>query len=174
MALLRMGFSLPQPLPSARWALTPPCHPCSAGNPAERFDFCGTFLGVFLTGRYPASCPAEPGLSSHRIKRKASAWATQSAQTVAQANASRRCKASYADRLPCKSSISVHCTGPAAARRQLRFPCLSRPVPWILTIRRSVVEVFALPSTRVAWLSRATHPTVDRSPLVTAHLPRRP
>jgi len=26
--------------------------------------FCGTFLEVSLTGRYPASCPAEPGLSS--------------------------------------------------------------------------------------------------------------
>jgi len=26
--------------------------------------FCGTFLEVSLTGRYPASCPVEPGLSS--------------------------------------------------------------------------------------------------------------
>lgn len=33
-------------------------------NLVGRFDFCGTFLEVFLTGRYPASCPAEPGLSS--------------------------------------------------------------------------------------------------------------
>ncbi len=28
--------------------------------------FCGTFLEVTLTGRYPASCPMEPGLSSRR------------------------------------------------------------------------------------------------------------
>src|SRR3954463_5731928 len=30
----------------------------------EWFVFCGTFLEVALTGSYPASCPAEPGLSS--------------------------------------------------------------------------------------------------------------
>ena len=30
----------------------------------RRFVFCCTFLEVSLTGRYPASCPAEPGLSS--------------------------------------------------------------------------------------------------------------
>ena len=39
-----------------RFTLTPP----SAG----RFVFCGTFLLVTETGRYPAPCPAEPGLSS--------------------------------------------------------------------------------------------------------------
>ncbi len=31
--------------------------------------FCGTFLEVTLTGRYPASCPAEPGLSSRAANR---------------------------------------------------------------------------------------------------------
>ena len=31
---------------------------------AGRFAFCGTFLLVAETGRYPASCPEEPGLSS--------------------------------------------------------------------------------------------------------------
>ncbi len=30
----------------------------------RRFVFCGTFLKVTLTGRYPASCPVELGLSS--------------------------------------------------------------------------------------------------------------
>ncbi len=30
----------------------------------KRFTFCCTFLTVTGTGRYPASCPAEPGLSS--------------------------------------------------------------------------------------------------------------
>jgi len=31
---------------------------------AGRSAFCGTFLPVAGTGRYPAPCPAEPGLSS--------------------------------------------------------------------------------------------------------------
>ena len=36
-----------------------------AGNPGPGgLLFCGTFLEVSLTGRYPASCPVEPGLSS--------------------------------------------------------------------------------------------------------------
>ena len=30
----------------------------------RRFAFCGTFLPVARTGRYPAPCPLEPGLSS--------------------------------------------------------------------------------------------------------------
>jgi len=41
-----------------RFTLTP------AGDPPRRFAFCGTFLPVARTGRYPAPCPAEPGLSS--------------------------------------------------------------------------------------------------------------
>jgi hypothetical protein len=36
--------------------------PC--GAPAERYIFCATFLRVAPTGRYPAHCPAEFGLSS--------------------------------------------------------------------------------------------------------------
>lgn len=65
MALLRTGFAEPPLLPVARWALTPPFHPYpTATNRRGRFAFCCTFLEVSLTGRYPASCPAEPGLSS--------------------------------------------------------------------------------------------------------------
>ena len=30
----------------------------------RRYTFCCTFLGVTSTGRYPASCPVKPGLSS--------------------------------------------------------------------------------------------------------------
>jgi len=45
-----------------RWALTSPFHPYLPER--RRFAFCGTFLGVAPTGRYPASCPAEFGLSS--------------------------------------------------------------------------------------------------------------
>lgn len=65
-------------LPSSRchhrdwYALTAPFHPyqntpCS-GMPFHtgtwRSVFCGTFLRVAPTGRYPAPCSAEPGLSS--------------------------------------------------------------------------------------------------------------
>ena len=31
---------------------------------------CGTFLEVAFTGRYPASCPTEPGLSSKSLIRR--------------------------------------------------------------------------------------------------------
>jgi len=44
-----------------RWcALTTPFQPCRK----RRFVFCCTFLEVTLTGRYPAPCPMELGLSS--------------------------------------------------------------------------------------------------------------
>ena len=36
-------------------------------NSVERFVFCCTFLEVAFTGRYPASCPMEPGLSSKSL-----------------------------------------------------------------------------------------------------------
>ena len=64
MALHRTGFAVPRSLPSARWALTPPFHPYLARKHAGRFVFCCTFLEVSLTGRYPAFCSMEPGLSS--------------------------------------------------------------------------------------------------------------
>lgn len=46
-ALLRMGFAVPQPLPSARWALTPPFHPC----PETRASGAVCFLWHFPRGR---------------------------------------------------------------------------------------------------------------------------
>ena len=71
LVLLRAGFCLPPVLPRARCALTAPFHPCL---PAElqlrrrqRYVFCATFLQVTLTGRYPAHCPSEFGLSSLRL-----------------------------------------------------------------------------------------------------------
>jgi hypothetical protein len=36
----------------------------SAKREVGRYIFCATFLQVTLTGRYPAHCPAEFGLSS--------------------------------------------------------------------------------------------------------------
>jgi len=38
----------------------------STGTP-RRYIFCATILQVTLTGRYPAHCPAEFGLSSPRL-----------------------------------------------------------------------------------------------------------
>ena len=66
--LLPVGFAVPPLLPVARWALTPPFHPCPARvsaplahahpsrSKAGRFAFCGTFPGVAPAGRYPAPC----------------------------------------------------------------------------------------------------------------------
>ena len=89
LVLLRAGFCLPPALPRARCALTAPFHPYppppagalrsrratawqalsdvprrSAKREVGRYVFCATFLQVTLTGRYPAHCPVEFGLSS--------------------------------------------------------------------------------------------------------------
>jgi hypothetical protein len=55
----RTGELLPH-----RFTLTP-------GIFRGRFPFCCTFLPVTGTGRYPASCPLEPGLSSPSPEGKA-------------------------------------------------------------------------------------------------------
>jgi hypothetical protein len=73
LALLRVGFTMRRLLPAARCALTAPFHPylcrrLPAGH--RRFAFCGTFQRLAASGRYPAPCPAELGLSS------AASWAT--------------------------------------------------------------------------------------------------
>jgi len=39
-------------------------HPFTLTCLNRRTSLCGTFPGVTPAGRYPASCPAEPGLSS--------------------------------------------------------------------------------------------------------------
>lgn len=46
------------------WSLTPRFHPCLCRKRPSAVHFCGTILQLALTGRYPASCPMEPGLSS--------------------------------------------------------------------------------------------------------------
>ena len=61
--LLRMGFTWLALLPEQRWSLTPPFHPYQH---MLAVYFCCTILGVASTGRYPASCPVKPGLSSLR------------------------------------------------------------------------------------------------------------
>lgn len=67
LTLLPVGLAVPPPSPGARWALTPPFHPCRGGP--RRSDLCGAFPGV--RGR-PLPPPGvtrhrasvEPGLSS--------------------------------------------------------------------------------------------------------------
>ena len=61
------GLHVPCLLPAKRWALTPPFHPYRR-SPAVYF--CCTGLRVTPTGRYPASCPAKPGLSSSAAFRR--------------------------------------------------------------------------------------------------------
>lgn len=61
------GLHVPCLLPAKRWALTPPFHPYRQ-KPAVYF--CCTGLRVSPTGRYPASCPAKPGLSSSAAFRR--------------------------------------------------------------------------------------------------------
>ncbi len=69
MVLLLVGFAVPPSLPKTRWALTPPFHPylVNLWRTTDRQGgllFCGTVLGVAATGRYPAPCSSELGLSS--------------------------------------------------------------------------------------------------------------
>ena len=68
LALLRAGFCLPSALQQTRCALTAPFHHAGllARGPrtAQLCVFCATVLRVTPTGRYPAHCPAEFGLSS--------------------------------------------------------------------------------------------------------------
>ena len=57
------GLHMPRKLPYGRWSLKPPFHPYQQ---MLAVYFCCTSLGVASTGRYPASCPVKPGLSSPR------------------------------------------------------------------------------------------------------------
>ena len=57
------GLHMPRKLPCMRWSLKPPFHPYQL---TLAVYFCCTILGVASTGRYPASCPVKPGLSSPR------------------------------------------------------------------------------------------------------------
>ena len=106
LVLLRAGFCLPPVLPRARCALTAPFHPyppppfAARGHPVEacraasraregRYVFCATFLRVTLTGRYPAHCPAEFGLSS-RLRRERSSGSLRQLECTARRSAAPR------------------------------------------------------------------------------------
>ena len=73
LVLLRVGFTLPLLLPTARCALTAPFHPylCSRTN-HRRSSLCCTGRRLSPPRRYLALYPVEPGLSSasHPFKRK--------------------------------------------------------------------------------------------------------
>jgi len=87
-ALHRTGFFVPPTLPSTRWALTPPFHPCLSEPPCgesnRRFIFCDTVrrralrrgARTCLAAR-AASCPVVSGLSSpkpYRARRSTAPW----------------------------------------------------------------------------------------------------
>ncbi len=55
--LLPMGFTMPLPLPAARWALTPPFHPYPQAT-----GIAGGLLSVALSLRSPS-----PGVTRHRV-----------------------------------------------------------------------------------------------------------
>jgi hypothetical protein len=65
LALHPMGFTVPPCLRVARWALTPPFHPCS-GEPG-RFVFCGTVRRRFLPKPPPACIPGGTEVTQHRV-----------------------------------------------------------------------------------------------------------
>jgi len=63
LALLLAGLAMPPTSPPARWALTPPFHPCRPSRPrtvGRRSDLCGAFPRVSPGGRYPP--PSLPGV----------------------------------------------------------------------------------------------------------------
>lgn len=78
LALLHAGFSVPRMLPSGRWALTPPFHPCQmrqtkrGGLPVfpkacrrgasitGGLVFCGTFRSCVARMRFRTPCDATP------------------------------------------------------------------------------------------------------------------
>ena len=68
--LLQMGFTYAPPVTGravvSYTALPPlPCGPCaSKRQTGKAVHFCCTIPGVTSAGRYPASCPVKPGLSS--------------------------------------------------------------------------------------------------------------
>lgn len=63
LVLLRMGFTRPACLHAAG-ELLPHHFNLATALPVSAECFCCTFPIVTYAGRYPASCPAEPGLSS--------------------------------------------------------------------------------------------------------------
>jgi hypothetical protein len=119
--LLHAGFSVPRMLPSGRWALTPPFHPCQMRSTQKRravgfseslpprFEctggliFCGTFRSRIqdllslapksAPWRYQARCPSPPALASSRR------WSPDFPPVRSNCKADRRSPSSPAKRL---------------------------------------------------------------------------
>ena len=71
LVLLRVGFTLPLLLPTARCALTAPFHPYLYPRTNHRRSaLCGTFRRLSPPRRYLALYPLEPGLSSAMLPDK--------------------------------------------------------------------------------------------------------
>ena len=69
LVLLPVGFAVPLPLPVARWALTPPFHPCLPSNAKKTNPSGGLFSVALSLGSPPPAVSrhrvsVEPGLSS--------------------------------------------------------------------------------------------------------------
>ena len=114
LVLLRAGFCLPPVLPPARCALTAPFHPYPSTRVrlapdarSGRYVFCATVLQVTLTGRYPAHCPAEFGLSSlERCTRNTQRRSSGSLRTRHSTTAGRARQAGWAGSALCPSRPS--------------------------------------------------------------------
>jgi len=124
LALLRAGFCLPSASRRTRCALTAPFHPypplrCRVGG---RYVFCATFLRVTPTGRYPAHCPLEFGLSSRL-------------QPPCGRDAAKAPRSSHAVRRPAVAQL--HCCG-----TQRLYPVLGvNPLRSLPASRPSAVEL---------------------------------
>ena len=76
-ALLPMGFTEPDQSPGLLVSSYLTVSPLPPKFPWRRFAFCCTFPDLAAGGRYPPSCPLEPGLSSanrQTASREGAAW----------------------------------------------------------------------------------------------------
>jgi hypothetical protein len=81
-----------------------------------RSAFCGTFLPVARTGRYPAPCPAEPGLSSplRRARQRSFVLLRHALLTIAQSPLSGNPRLHPSTRFDCSGDrSSAHSRGSA-------------------------------------------------------------
>ncbi len=77
-----MGFTC-APAVTGRAVVSYTALPPLPGN-TGRYHFCCTILGVTSTGRYPASCPVKPGLSSQFFRQILAADAQKIVQELEQ------------------------------------------------------------------------------------------
>lgn len=98
--------------PGRRCALTAPFHRYREACAARLCVFCATFRRVTPPGRYPASCPVEPGLSSP-------AWPERPPDLLPMMI--------LAPRRNCREQSPQACRAAATARQTLRRPRRKAP-----------------------------------------------